>query len=168
MLEGDHFIVVDGVLFYIGPQDSNSWRLAVPKKLQGLLVEEQHAGKFAGHFAERMMFATLRKRYWWRGMRADIRRHCRRCLVCASRKGTGQRTRPPLQPIPVGGPFHMMGVDVLQLPLSYQGNQYAVVFMDYFTKWPEVFAVHDQQADHRSIAGGTCDLSTWRSRVSSL
>ena len=112
-----------------------------------LLMEEQHAGKFAGHFAERKMFASLRTRYWWRGMRADIRRFCHRCLVCASREGTGRRTRPPLQPIPVGGPFHMVGVDVLQLPPSYQGNQYAVVFVDYFTKGPEVFAVPNQQAE---------------------
>ena len=41
----------------------------------------------------------------------------------------------------------MVGVDVLQLPLSYQGNQYAFVFMDYFTKWPEVLPVPDQQAE---------------------
>ena len=40
-----------------------------------------------------------------------------------------------------------MGVDVLQLPLTFSGNQYAVVFMDYFTKWPEVFAVPNQKAE---------------------
>ena len=41
----------------------------------------------------------------------------------------------------------MVGVDVLQLPTSFEGNQYAVVCMDYFTKWPEVFAVADQKAE---------------------
>ena len=40
-----------------------------------------------------------------------------------------------------------MGVDVLQLPLTFSGNQYAVVFMDYFTKWPEVFAVPNQKGE---------------------
>ena len=45
------------------------------------------------------------------------------------------------------GPFHVVGVDVLQLPPSYQGNQYAIVFMDYLTKWPEVFATCDQKAE---------------------
>ena len=35
---------------------------------------------------------------------------------------------------------------MLQLPLSYDGNKYAVVFMDYLTKWCEVFAVADQTA----------------------
>ena len=37
-------------------------------------------------------------------------------------------------------------VNVLQLPLTFSGNQYAVVFIDYF-KWPEVFAVPNQKAE---------------------
>ena len=58
----------------------------------------------------------------------------------------GKAVRPCLTPIPVGGPFDQLGVDVLQLPLSKRGNKYAVVFMDYHTKWPEVFPAKDQSA----------------------
>ena len=54
--------------------------------------------------------------------------------------------RTPLTPIPVSGPFQRVGVDVVQLPKTKNGNQYAVVFMDYLTKWPKVFAVKDQTA----------------------
>ena len=79
-------------------------------------------------------------------MRKDVRAHCRACLNCATRKGTGRAGRPPLQPIPVGGTFHHLGVDVLQLPLTESGNRYVVVFMDYLTKWAEAFAVPDQSA----------------------
>ncbi len=39
-----------------------------------------------------------------------------------------------------------MGVDVIHFPKSYSGNQYAVVLMDYLTKWPEVFPTSDQTA----------------------
>ena len=35
-------------------------------------------------------------------------------------------------------------MDVVQLPKSKRGRQYAVVFMDYLTKWPEVFPTTDQ------------------------
>ena len=58
----------------------------------------------------------------------------------------GKPVRPPLTPIPVSGPFDRVGVDVLQLPTTCRGNRYAVVFMDYLTKWPEVFATADQTA----------------------
>ena len=43
-----------------------------------------------------------------------------------------------------GGPFDCVGVDVLQLPKTKRGNKYAIVFMDYLTKWPEVFTAPDQ------------------------
>ena len=49
-----------------------------------------------------------------------------------------------LTPIPVGGPFDRVGVDVVQLPVTQKGNKYAVVLMDYLTKWLEVFPIKDQ------------------------
>ena len=80
-------------------------------------------------------------------MRAAVRHYCRSCLVCASRKGQSRSIKPPLQPITVGGPFSKVGVDVLQLPLTLDGNQYALVFIDYLTKWVEVVALPDQKAE---------------------
>lgn len=47
----------------------------------------------------------------------------------------------------IRGPFHRLGVDVLQLPLTEAGNWYVEVFMDYLTKWAEAFAVPDQSAE---------------------
>jgi len=109
-------------------------------------MKEAHGGRFAGHFAECKMYATLKKKYCWNRMHADIGQHCRSCLTCTSRKGPGRSACPYLQPIPVGGRFHRVGVNVLQLPLTFSGNQYAVVFIDYF-KWPEVFAVPNQKPE---------------------
>ena len=120
--------------------------MVVPQDLRTELLTEAHSGKFSGHFAERRVYDLLRRRYWWKGMHADVKRHCRSCLTCATRKGTGRAFKPPLQPIPVGGPFHRVGVDVLQLPLTESGNQYVVIFLDYLTKWVEAFAVPDQSA----------------------
>ena len=58
----------------------------------------------------------------------------------------GRAVKPPLTPIPVSGPFDRVGVDVVHFPKSYDGNQYAVVFMDYLTKWPEDFPTPDPTA----------------------
>lgn len=46
----------------------------------------------------------------------------------------------------MAGPFDCVGVDIIKFPKSYKGNQYAVVFVDYLTKWPEVFATKDQSS----------------------
>ena len=48
--------------------------------------------------------------------------------------------QPPLCPIPVGGPFHRVTVDVLQL-------LHVVVFMDYLAKWPKAFVIPNQKAE---------------------
>ena len=147
VMEGSRFDVVDGVLYYENPDVEGKWRIAVPTSWRETLIKEAHDGRFGGHFAERRIYGQLRKYYWWDKMRADVRKYCRACLVCASRTGQGQVLRPQLQPIPVGGPFHCVGVDVVQFPLTYEGNQYAIVFIDYLTKWPEVFASPDQKAE---------------------
>ena len=53
-----------------------------------------------------------------------------------------------------------VGVDVLGLfPVSDSGNHYVLVAMDYYTKWPEAYAVPDQSAATREASGGdVCPL----------
>ena len=108
-----------------------------------MLIHEAHNGRFSGYFAEEKIFELLRRWYWWPGRRAAVRRYCRSCLVCASRKGQTQS----LKPLTVGGPFDRVGVDMLQLPLTLEGNQYALVFIDFLTKWVEVVAIPDHRAE---------------------
>ena len=105
-----------------------------------------HEGRFSGHFTWRKTYYTLRKRYWWKRICGDVERFYRFCLECVSRRGPGRAIRPPLTNIPMGGPVHMVGVDALQLPVTESGNKYIVVFVDYLTKWVEVFTVPNQTA----------------------
>ena len=37
-------------------------------------------------------------------------------------------------------------MDFKEMDVSEDGNKYALVFQDYLTKWPEVFAVKDRTA----------------------
>ena len=80
------------------------------------------------------------------GMWKYITRWTRACVVCAT-CSTGWAVISLLTPISVSGPFDRVGVDVVQFPPTSHGNWYAVVFMDYLTKWPEVFAAPDQSSD---------------------
>ena len=69
-------------------------------------------------------------------------------LPCLCLKERWLKTfKAPLQPLPVGRPFQCFGIDVLQLPLTAPGNRYVVVFLDYFTKLAEAFAVPNQKAE---------------------
>ena len=80
-------------------------------------------------------------------MRGDVRKHCQSCLTCANRRRVGRASRSPLQPIPVRDSFHCVEVDILKLPLTYDRNQYILVFLDYLMKWVEAFPIKDQKAE---------------------
>jgi phospholipid-translocating ATPase len=123
VLESRHFDLLDGVLHHENPHSPGKWCVAVTTRLRADLLEDAHSGLLAGHLAEKRVYDRLRRSYWWQGMRRDVRKHCRACLTCATRRGVGRASHPPLHPIPVGGPFHCVGVDILNLPLTYDGNQ---------------------------------------------
>ena len=79
-------------------------------------------------------------------MYTDVYKHCRSCPQCAIVTGGGRKSKPFLHPIPVQRAFQILGVDVLELPKTESGNQYAIVFQDFLTKWPMVYATPDQKA----------------------
>ena len=141
--EKSNYTLVDETLFRVAPD--GSLRFIPPVDDRQKLFNSVHAGKFAGHLREAKIYSTLAKHYWWPRMRTDVNTWCKSCLTCATRR-VGQAIKPELMPIPVGGPFDRVGVDILQLPKSSRGHQYAVVFVDYLTKWPEVFPARDQSA----------------------
>lgn len=118
VLERPHFDLVNGILCHKNPHFPGSWCAAVPRETHKGLMQEAHSGKFSGHFSERKIYDLLRRGYWWPGVRTDIRAYCRACLVCATKHGAGCVCRPPLQSIPVCGPFHRVGIDIVS---SYSG-----------------------------------------------
>ena len=70
---------------------------------------------------------------------------CKNCAECVMVSSSGQVQWPPLHPIPVQKPFHIMGVDIMELPVMERGNKYVTVFQDFLTKWPMVFPAPDQR-----------------------
>ena len=144
VLMSANYSLIDGVLYFNQPD--GRLLLVVPKDKRQKLLQEAHGGILSGHLREMKTYSQLQKHYWWPGLRTDVRKWCQSCLVCASRH-IGKAQKPPLSPIPVAGPFDCLGVDIIQFPCSYDGNKYAIVFMDYLTKWPEVFPVPNQTAE---------------------
>ena len=54
--------------------------------------------------------------------------------------------RAPMVNIPIGHPWEMIAIDVLEVPLSSNNNRYLLVIQDYFTKWTDAIPMPDQKA----------------------
>ena len=61
--------------------------------------------------------------------------HCRRAVVLQHLFS--------LHPIPVSRPFQIVGVDIIELPMTDKGNRCVLVFQ---TKWPLAFPMPDQKS----------------------
>ena len=101
-----------------------------------------HEELTSGHLSFMKTYLKIKERYFWTGMYTEIEKWCASCVDCATKKTPLNLAKAPLQPIPVEGPFDRVAVDVLgPFPTSERGNKYVVIFTDYFTKWPEAFAI---------------------------
>ncbi len=147
VLEKDRFTILDDVLYFVDAGPQHRLRVAVLKSLRRQLMEKNHSGPVGGHFAPKGPSGVLMQRYSWDGMVTEIHQFYRSCLTCAAYRGAGRRCKPLLHPIPVAVLFVMVGVDILEMPATLQGNRYIVVFVEYLTKWVEAFPVEDQTSE---------------------
>ena len=138
--------MVDDILYYEGPDMPGIHCIVVPVHLRQRILDEHYELSFAGHFTVKKMSQRISQYFYWNGLRSDVYRKCTSCVSCASVQGQGARGKPPLMTIPVGGPFDCIGMDFVELDVSRQGNRYALVFQDYLSKWPEVYALADKKA----------------------
>ena len=65
----------------------------------------------------------------------------RQCVTCQRSQAT-KPVKAPLQSIPIGRPWEMIAMDILEVPMSYHHNKYLLVVQDYFTKWAMAIPIH--------------------------
>ena len=87
----------------------------------------------AGHQGFDKTLARVQEEAYWVGMTRDVNHHCTTCEKCQAAK-LNSACKALMQNVPVGLPWQMVAVDILEVPLSIQGNRY-------FTKWLEAIAL---------------------------
>ncbi len=110
------------------------------------ILEENLSPVMGGHFSGKRMYTALVCHWWWDGMYADTLRFARNCPECAIVTGGGRPHRPPSHAIPVNRPFQIVGVDIMELPRTCEGNRYVLVCQDFLSKWRMAYAMPDQKA----------------------
>ncbi|GFW40159.1 retrovirus-related Pol polyprotein from transposon 412 [Trichonephila clavipes] len=123
------------------------WQLILQKTRVSTVLKELHGSPIGGHFGVMKTLQKVRERFYWNNVWSEVEKCCRTCDPCAARKDPKKCTRRRLQLYNVGALFERIAFDILgPLPRSSDGNNTILVVMDYFTKWPEVYPVSDQEA----------------------
>ena len=118
----------------------------IPSSYRHTLLLQHHTHPSAGHLGPDKIASRIRKVGYWVGMLYDINQYCRECSVCQSSKPPSPQ-KAPLHSMPIGRPWQMITVDILEVPLSFNNNRYLLVIQDYFSKWVDAIPLSNQKAD---------------------
>ncbi|KAA0063211.1 hypothetical protein E6C27_scaffold205G00190 [Cucumis melo var. makuwa] len=70
-------------------------------ELKNAILEEAHSSAYAMHPGSTKMYRTLKKTYWWSGMKQEIAEYVDRCLICQQVKPVRLRPGGLINPLPV-------------------------------------------------------------------
>ncbi|KRZ61857.1 Transposon Ty3-G Gag-Pol polyprotein [Trichinella nativa] len=134
--------------------DTGETRLlqVIPRQRIPEILAAVHNRQSRAHLGVAKKLAKLRQRYYWPQQREDVEDWCRACQTWAARAVPTKKPQAPMQLQAVGYPFQRVGMDIVGPPEGTRnGNRYILVVCDYFSKWPEAFALPN--AEGRTVAG---------------
>ena len=140
------YLVVDNVVYYLTDPDGDTvLRLYVPKHLRALVVKQYHDDN--GNMGVQKTFDCIRQKYFWPNLFKELYQYVSSCTVCQTR--SLQKIRQPLQETDIPSyPMAKLSLDLSgPYPKTMSGNKYIIAFVDWFSGWPEAFAVPDKTAD---------------------
>ena len=69
--------------------------------LRKMIMEEAHCSAYAMHLGSTKMYRTIKKNYWWSGIKRDLTEFVARCLVCQQVKAEHRKPSGILQPLTI-------------------------------------------------------------------
>lgn len=123
-----------------------NFQVVLPKLLVPTALAALHGHQLSGHLNAERTLRRARRICYWPYMTRDVHTFCTECLPCQKRDSPIPHERAPLQPIHADRPFQKVAADITELPVTSQGNRYALVITDYFTRYVNMFPMKDQRA----------------------
>ena len=148
----DELILKNGIIFrkFDKRDGSNSFlQLLTPNKLQKDVLLHMHNSILSGgHLGKKKTREKTLQRYYWFGIRDSVDKWVTLCETCGANKPPTASPKAPLGTMTTGGPLDRLATDILGLfPETKRNNRYLLVCTDVFTKWVEIFAIPNQDAE---------------------
>ena len=142
-----------GILRRKNPHHPEYPQIVVPASLRPRILSLAHYHKLAGHPGQSRMYYTMRQRFYWPHMAADIQSTVRNCHACAKNRIRLRKRTNPLKTFPATVPLRHVSIDILgALKKTKRGNRWILVMTDRFTKLTQVVPMKKITAQHVAIA----------------
>ncbi|XP_073729489.1 uncharacterized protein [Misgurnus anguillicaudatus] len=145
----NRYEVINDKLYQKTQQTDNHihYRVYIPHSLRTSFLQHYHASPLSAHGGIFKTYKRLQEVAFWPGMWSDVKRHVKTCITCQKFKNDNQKPAGKLQQTIPTRPNQMIGVDIMgPLPRSTHQNEYLLVFVDYYTRWVELFPMRNATA----------------------
>lgn len=112
-----------------------------------ILIKYHNDRIFGGHLGKKKLYEKLRAKYYWKGMNKDIVKFIKSCEKCHLTKPK-QKIKAPMKITPTPqSVFDVVIIDTIgPLPMSENGNLYAVTMICDFSKFLVSVAIPNKEA----------------------
>jgi len=133
----------DGLLYREGHR-AGSHQLLIPRSPVKDVLRAEHSSPLSAHPGGSRMYQTLRDRYYWPSLAADVFGWVAACPTCAKNRLMGTQSTAPMRLFPATEPFAALAIDLLgPLPRTPEEYEYILVICDRFTKVTRAVPLND-------------------------
>ncbi len=160
----DQYEIVEDKLYHKTHLSNNQvhYRVYIPNSLVSSILHHYHANPWSGHVGIYKTYKRIHDVAFWPGMWTDIKHHVKKCVKCQTLKGENQKPVGKLQQTTTTRPNEMLGVDIMgPMPRSTQQNEYLLVFVDYYSRWVEIFPMRNAKAETVALVLRREILTRW-------
>ena len=126
----------DGLYWKVNAEGGEMLVVPDDAEIKQQLMREVHDSEYSGHPGIKRTFVNLSRYYWFPGMQKFVTDYVRGCASCQRSKASTQKPAGLLRPLPIPrDKWDDISMDlIVGLPLSEQGNDAMIVFVDRLSK----------------------------------
>jgi hypothetical protein len=115
-------------------------QIMVPQHLRKLALEICHDSILGGHYGTKKTGQKLEENFCWHGMKTDAAIWVKSCEICQRIKPKNRKKVGFFASRPESAVGKEVSLDLFgPLPRSSKGNRFALVMVDNFSKWVEIY-----------------------------
>jgi transposase InsO family protein len=129
-------------------EDRQKTTVVVPVSLRDQVLEYMHGSTVSGHYGVAKTYQRVRSRFWWQGMKMDVKKRVKGCLICALARALPPRRQGRMAIYHPTRRFELIAIDITEVSSrSALGNIIVVVVDDTFTRFAWAYPVADEKVE---------------------